>query len=816
MRVQKTELSGSMIPFAVRPALTATALAMALSVTHPGVALAQGGSTDFTVPAGPLNTALIEFGAESGVQFVYDSEIAAGRISGGVSGTLSAEEALVEVLDGTGLTYRFTSADTVTIQPLAVPGGGAAGVDQGTMLLDPIIVTARRTEEALQNVPSSVFVLDGEEIDRSNITDTDDLSLLTPNFDFSGGDNPGRIFFAIRGISDLNGASTGPTLGFFQDGILQNNSALTINSNRGLVDVDRVEVVYGPQGTAFGRGTIGGAINVVTNKPTDTFEASLRTELGSLPDGSFEAVINVPLSDQVAVRAVAYGELSDGFVDLPFGDTEDSIGATNAGSRLSARFTPTDRLTVDASVQYDTTSVDAPTFAVESSVLDSDPASLNGTIDELDIERLNLRGEVAYEFESGTLRATSAYNFTNFEGGEDFDFTPPDNSFIVRDSFERVFSQELRFESAEFSMLDGLGKISTNLGFIYSDMERENNPFFETNFFGGPGGNQTINSLKITNIGVFGDVRWRPIDRLEITAGARFSRDKADFALDVAPTGTFTTFVEPLVFDDDRTYTAVTPNASITYAITDEVTTYFSFSTGYRPGGLVGTLVGAPIEFDEERVRNFEGGIRATFLDGRLSASGSGFALFYDDIQVPISQAFGGGIENAAEARSIGAEIQLGAQPIDGLALQANLGLAFAKFTDFEASIAGDQTGDRLPRAPRVSFSFIGDYEHPEPIVGQMRPFARAEYSIRSGFSGGVGGDDDLGGFDVTNLRAGLRGDDYEVTFFVENLFNEGYATENVVPAAVANAALPPGFEGERFLVPGPTRRFGVEALFRF
>ncbi|MEM6906077.1 MAG: TonB-dependent receptor, partial [Pseudomonadota bacterium] len=422
-------------------------------------------TTDYQIPAGPLDLALNRYAAVSGVQVIYDSDLTAGLSSGGAAGALSEEDALSDVLAGSGLSYQFNGDGTVTIS--AAP---PVGEDNGAFVTAPVVVTARRTEEVLQDVPASVFVLSGEDVERSNLRDTDDLSLLTPNVDFSGGDNPARIFFSIRGISDLNGASTGPTNGFFQDGVLQNNSGIVINNNRRLVDVDRVEVIYGPQGTAFGRGTIGGAINVVTNKPSNEFEASLRTQFASNPDGFGEAMVNIPFTDDLAVRAVVYGGLSDGFVDLPFGDTEDSIGSEEVGGRFSVRFTPTDRLTFDGSVQFDHTSVDSPTFAIESSVNNSNPAALNGTIDGLDINRLNLRGEVAYDFDFGTLRATSAYNDTEFTGGEDFDFSPPNNSLIIRDSTERVFSQELRFESEQFNLPPGLGTISTNLGFIYSDM----------------------------------------------------------------------------------------------------------------------------------------------------------------------------------------------------------------------------------------------------------------------------------------------------------------------------------------------------------
>ncbi|MEM1383096.1 MAG: TonB-dependent receptor [Pseudomonadota bacterium] len=793
--------------------LRATTIAAALAGStflHAAPAAAQ--AVEYSIAASPLDVALNRFGAESGIQVIYDSAIADGLSSPGASGTLTPEDALAAVLSGTGLSYRFTSALTVVIEEVA-PGGAD---EQGAITLDTIIVTARRTEEALQDVPASINVLRGEDVDRSNLNDFDDATLILPNVDFSGGDNPARIFSAIRGISDLNVASTGPTIGFFQDGVLQNNTGQTININRRIADVDRVEVIYGPQGTAFGRGTIGGAVNVVTNKPSGEFEASLRTELGSYFDYTGEAVINVPLTDDLSVRAVGYGEISDGFVDLPFGDTEDSISNDNAGGRFSVRYTPIDRLTIDTSVQFDTTDFDAPTFSIEDSVEDNDPIALNGTIDELEIERLNLIGEVAYQFDFGQLRSTTAFNRTTFVGGEDFDFTPPNNSFIFRDNKERAFSQELRFESESFDLPGRFGTVSTNLGFIYNDISAFLNPVFTTNFFGGPGGNVTDTRTDITNIGVFGDVRWRPVQQLELAAGARFSRDKVSIDSEIAPSGTFTAFVQPLVFADEETFTSITPNASILYEWTDDLSTYFSFTTGFRPGGFVGSLVGAPIQFDEEKVRSFEGGIKSTWLDGRLLLNASGFALFYDDIQVPISQEFGGGIQNAASARSIGAEVSAGAEPVPGLNLQAGLGLSFAKFTDFAEAVGGDRTGDRLPRAPRTSFTFIGDYEHPTPIARDIKPFGRVEYSFRSDFSGGSGGETNLGAFDVTNFRIGIRSEKIEVALFVENAFNEAYANEIVFPAAVANAAIPPEFVGQDFLVPGPTRRFGIVGTIKF
>ncbi|MEM7058584.1 MAG: TonB-dependent receptor [Pseudomonadota bacterium] len=792
--------------------LRAGTFVSALAISGLGATGTHAQEISYAIPATSLEQALKRFATSSGVQLIYDGAIVAGVQSSGTSGTITREEALSQLLAGTGLSYRFTGQNAVIIERAV-----ETSLSNDELFGDDIVVTARRNEELLSEIPSSVFVFTGEEVEKSNVTDINSASLLTPNLNFVAGDNPGRVFFSIRGISDLNGVSTGPTIGFFQDGILQNNTGQVININRRLIDVERVEVLYGPQGTAFGRGTVGGAVNVVTKEPTDEFEAILTTEFGSDFDFTGEAILNLPLTDQLAVRGVLYGTKSDGFIDAFFGDLEDE----NFGGRVSLRFEPTDRLSFNATAQFDRTAVTAPSFVPEQSALDGDPVSLIGTFDDLSTERLNLRGEFAYEADFGTFTSTTGYSYTEFFGDEDFDLTQPNNTVIGRDTTERSFSQEIRFESKEFELPDNFGSITANAGFIYNDIAVSSETDFQDNAVVIPGLPFTLagsvlsmNDIDITNIGVFGDIRWRPIDELELAVGARFSRDRVQVDSSSIPGGAALFILAPDMFVAEETFFSVTPSASILYDWTDDLSTYFSFSTGFRPGGFVANFFGPPIQFDEERARNFEGGIKSEFFDDRLTLNASGFALFYDDIQVPIAAVFGGGIENAASARSIGAEISIGAAPVPGLNLQANLGLSFAKFTDFTQSVSGDQTGTRLPRAPRTSFSFIGDYEYQGELAFGLSPFGRVEYSYRSDSSAGVGGTADLGGFDITNLRAGLRGDDIEITLFVENVFNEAYVTEAFFSAG--NPAPPPEFAGQRFVVPGPTRRFGAQATVRF
>ncbi|MEO1188942.1 MAG: TonB-dependent receptor [Pseudomonadota bacterium] len=335
------------------------------------------------------------------------------------------------------------------------------------------------------------------------------------------------------------------------------------------------------------------------------------------------------------------------------------------------------------------------------------------------------------------------------------------------------------------------------------------------------GTSETVSSTSVNNFGVFGDVRFRPIDKLEIAVGARFHRDAVTVTSATALSGVFALpglGFTPSDFESSEVFTAVTPNASIKYDWTDDLSTYVSFSTGYRPGGVFASPVSIDA-FDEERVRSIEGGFKSTWLDNRLLVNASGYFIDYDDIQVvsvEVVDTLSGPlavttVDNAASARSIGSEINITALPFDGLRFDAGIGVNFATFTDFTDSPFGDLTGTRLPNAPVNTFSLVADYEHPEPVFKDLKAFVRAEYNFRTEFANLL--DPSLltfDGFDVANFRAGLRGERMSVTAFVENAFNEVYSTGST-------SLLAAGFLGADVNVDvGPTRRFGVVGSIKF
>ena len=814
-------MGGALLPFLLCTSLAAGAAEPSTpqislpSAGHPQQQAQAQAERDFDIQPQLLSSALLDFRLQSGLQVAYRTDDVGDLRTQGLTGSFTPEAALQRLLAGTGLAYRFTAADTVTLQR------AVADQDSGPVRLAPVTVTARRTEELLQDVPGSVVVLTGEELERSNIDNTTDALSRLPNVGFIGGFSPDNLEISIRGISNtIFGSASAPTNGIFADGILLNPSGDRAGVNPNLVDLERVETIFGPQGTAFGRGTIGGAINFVTKKPTDEFEASLETELGSYPDGRATAIVNGPILEDglLSGRLVAFGGISDGYIDFENEGDPDSIGSDDVGARLSLRSQPIDRLTLDASVSFDRSEFDARNI-VALDVLNGNLATGADFVEENSLDRLLASLQWTYDFDVGSLRSTTAFFRTDLDRADDADFTDLDFLEDRAESEERSVSQEFRFESERFTLPWQAGRLAVNLGSNISFTDSTFSRVFDPGSLAFPptvtddGSTFTTRQEQnLFNLGVFGDLRWQPIPDLEIAAGARVSRDRVKQNGETLSSGLTAVTIPPVPFNsDEAVFTSVTPNVSIKYDWTEDFSTYFAFATGYRPGGFQQGLFGFR-SFEEETARSFEGGFRASLFDDRLLVNGSGFLIDYDDIQVNAFDTVGGVtdnvIRNAAGARSVGAEIGISAQPLEGLRIDAQNGVTFAKYTDFTDAPEGDLTDTRLPLAPVHTVSIVGDYEHPREVLPDARGFFRVEYSYRSSFTADIGQDNIvLDGFDIVNLRLGLRGERFGVEAFVENALDERYATNTSVSALGA---------GPVTVDAGPPRHFGVRARLQF
>jgi iron complex outermembrane receptor protein len=349
------------------------------------------------VPAGDLIVALKTLARQSGIELVYRSEQLEGLRTKGVSGTLAPQEAVTRLLQGTSLTVKLDPSGAILIaparahtsqapaQPMELPDGPGedprtpegtgkelrgpirlAQLDQGNTSgassaapqsaesagsaernpggdLQEIVVSARRREESIQNVPISMAAFSGAALAERQVLTTQGLTELTPNVQFSpvapsSGNNSAGVIF-IRGVGETDFiASTDPGVGFYVDGVYFARSAGTAVS---LLDIDHIEILRGPQGTLFGRNTLGGAIQVITNKPSfDETDGSLSATFGDFSRREGTGVLNLPLTDTLAIRFAVTRRAQDGYVtDVLNG--EDLGGVNTFAARASVLWKPT-------------------------------------------------------------------------------------------------------------------------------------------------------------------------------------------------------------------------------------------------------------------------------------------------------------------------------------------------------------------------------------------------------------------------------------------------------------------------------------------
>ncbi len=631
-------------------------------------------------------------------------------------------------------------------------------------VLKEVIVTARKREENLLEVPMSITVIDNEELLRANIDSVSDYVVRTPNMTFANNGNASRSILAMRGVNDINVGATGSSIGFYVDEVSLNPTGGLRQNDMALLDLERIEVLRGPQGTLFGRNTIGGAINLVTRKPDN--EMSARLTGGHERFGTYyiQGFANVPLiDDRLAVRLSGVHNHSDGFVENSFLGRNFNNG--RSGGRVAVRARPSDSLVVDLTAQQLETRFDGIQTILEPEFdaggLDSPVNYLPGNNISSQLYTARLTYSVpAFDFVPAfDVISLTAYNTFEMKDPFDADGGSAGNRVVDRFTDETNFSQELRLQSTNPN-----SRVQWTLGAFYG--KTEDNLAYDLIGYA-PVTLSRASSGEVENRAFFGQADISITDSLSLIAGARYSRDDVKL---VNTSGT--------VFEGPSD--AVTPKFGLRYAFNENLHTYATASRGYKPGGFDTFFTdnnpddNIRAAYDPETAWNYEAGVKVSAWGGRLVADAAIFYLDWQDLQVPFQfDVLQRVITNAAEARSIGGEIQIAAYPTDDLFLQMGLGILDAEFTDFANSPEGDLTGNKIPYAPPVSFNVVGEYSR--PITDTVEGLFRAEYSFTSQREGRSNNNDieRLPAYDLLNLRAGITVNRLEFWAYGENVLDE-------------------------------------------
>lgn len=699
------------------------------------------------------------------------------------------------------LTLILAGVDPAVAQEAENPAIGGTG-KQGA--LEEIIVTAQRREESLQDVPISVSVLRAEDISRNMIRDVGDYLAITPNVSFTTAGTRDEREIAIRGVSNNIGGidRLDQTLGLFVDGF----SIGLVTNNPHLQDVDRIEVLRGPQGTFFGRGASGGAINIKRKQPGPDFFAEFTAEYGRDDTWSTAGTVNLPVvPGKFHLRTNVYSAGSDGFVE--------NVNPTGGSSdydyeyfRVATRWLITDRLTADLAFDYTDEKHGLPALIASGilgpfgrSVFGSGPALLEGlepypenTTDvnhDLRSRRSNeyytLTMHLDYELDNLKITSITGYIDRQFERVSDVDHTSLD---FIRQEWQqedKSFSQELRIASGRTGRWDWL------VGGFFAkdnpDIPLSRVTVGADNFFGAPAGTVIFladRGQESTSWAAFGQVNFRLTDRLTLTTGGRYSADDIEKFDSTAGPDTRST-----------SFTDFSPHFAVSYDVSSDLMVYGSVSKGYKAGGLQLNPQLPRKTFDEEVIWNYEAGLKSEFLARRLRLNAAAFYMDWSDLQVnsqiavqdPDTGAFVfiRGVGNAAEATNKGFELDINALPLSNLQLGAGVGYLNARFDKYDDAflIGGvfDLSGERLAQAPEWTANAHAHYTR--DLGDGMQLFVRGEWNYRSSAVPNVQDHSESGfpfrspAFDVWNFRLGFATDHFSVVGFVENVFDEQFFT---------------------------------------
>lgn len=713
----------------------------------------------------------------------------------------------------------------------------------GAALLEEVVVTARKREEGLQEVPLSVSAFNAEQIEALKVRDLTNLSVNMPNVSLEDvGTTRGTANFSIRGLGINSSIPTiDPTVGVFQNGVY-------LGMNNGIIfdvfDLESIEVLRGPQGTLFGRNVTGGAVLMNTKKPGDTLEVNAKYAIETGDEGGYNSYymggVGGPLTDNLGARLVLYYNDDDGKFENDFtGDDHGEIEQKMA--RGTVVWTPTE--TTEFIVRYEYSDIDGDGPAAQSHTngsgvpgtpVNNSRNDFDFSIDETGFQS-NETDFVTAEFNwdvgfgDGTITNIFGYRDYSGESLSDIDAQPVWLFHAPAWLESEQYSNELRYNG----LFANRANVTAGVYYYKNDInyhERRNllgvltgnvAPALQLD----GGGQQDTESYS-----VFAQVDYDLDESWTLTAGVNYSYEEKDAKIASLIDNQNVGCNEvkgpacPYDFVDDDDWDSIAPKLGVTYNINDKSRLYTHWTVGYRSGGYNLRNTSAqfdPEGFDEEEVNNFEIGYKSDNDWGRLNA-----AIFYneiDDMQRELNLPNEGAgvvqfIRNTADATIMGAEVDGTFRVTDNFIVLASVGYIDAEYDSVNDDLNSDGVIDGkdedldLPRAPEWTYSIGGQYTIDVGSWGYMT--ARANYAYRDEM---MFTDSNLGFInEVDIVDAGLdfysNDGRWVFSLYGRNLLDEtSHGNDTQLPDMIG-----PVPTGGTFSPLNPGIRYGVEVVYNF
>jgi len=814
----------------------------------------------FDIPAQPLATALLAFSRQADVQ-VVTSSIELGMLrTAGVHGITQARRALAKLLENSGLEFSVIGSDTIVIRPmakvsaersswLASARAGAAQFEAGSGdatnalprqnaaanrsgdALEEIMVTARKRAENLQATPLAVTAFTAEALQLRHVDTIDQVAQFVPNLQFdgaaalSGASFNSTIF--IRGIGQNDFATfSEPGVGIYLDGVYLGR---TIGSTLLALDLARLEVLRGPQGSLFGRNTIGGAINIISQPPGDTLQFDSSLTLGSLRRRDVKAMANVPLADGKLLTRWSLAAVNrDGYarqIDYLTGEAQERGDQNTLAGRVQTLWHPNER--VDVALQLDGTrtrqhaapltlvrvtppgdpylsifnsqvapglSIVAPdgSTGITDAWITGDPYATYGEFGNFnDLDNWGAALTVDAAPGSAHIKSITAYRYLSAAFGRDGDNSP----YVYRETFntDTQWQVSQEFQLAGLSLQDRLHWLA-GLYYFEEDTLDHGGARLAVGVYDVTGNPEQDLDILLHNINTtrsyaaFAQATLQLTDRFSISPGLRFTRDQKRFSGYQSRLGT-AQYIVPPGFRKQASWNEFSPKLSLELQVTRQSLLYLSASNGYKSGGFNERPLRSILDVNEyspERVWSYEAGAKTSWLEHRLIFNANVFYNDYQDIQLTVNATPQNFVANAAAGRIVGAEAELTARVSAGFDVNASAGYLDTRYTELRPCREFDAAGALcLPitldttfvKAPQWTLSCGAQYTLQLPTLGSL--VLRGDWSYKSLTYHDVGNDAAIAqpGYGVANagiLFAGAAGH-LELSAFVRNLGDKRY-----------------------------------------
>lgn len=698
---------------------------------------------------------------------------------------------------------------------------------------DEIVVTARKREESLQDAPLSIQAFDEQRLEQLNVTSFEDYVRFTPSVSFIS-EGPGQSKIVIRGVAESTGAADGG--GRSSAALYLDEQPITVDAQSPdprLVDIARVEVLSGPQGTLYGASSQSGTLRIITNRPdTREFGGYLEGTLSSMDEGEgsydLNGAINLPLlQDRLALRITGFDAEEGGFIDNVLGTTpggtvdnanlvgDDINGSHSAGGRVALRWEIDANWVATTSYVFQEVDVDGRS--------DYDPSlgdlravrffeeTFN---DEWDQTALTVEGDVGF----ADLVVTGAYfsrrtAYVNDNTAYDqyltttaayfplYDFGPDPTGFNRGGGTDERTTFEARLSSkggSRWNWIVGAFYQEADNGFELNSHVTDYalSPGFATAVAYDPLLAPTdvyfyqVGQYEQQQFALFGELSYDVTDALTVTVGGRWFNVDGDGQLRTQlPFGALSTIVDgsgrpittvensALPFSEE----GFTPKLNLTYEFSDDLLVYATYSQGFRLGGANRQRLGlaVPVQYEADLLTNYEFGWKSQSGDGRFTFNGAAFYMTWDDfisdIRNPNPSTFFFVTANAGQAEITGVEVEALWRPTDRLEIGGSATLLNAELSEPSDVLAGGvPKGARLPISPEFKWAVFAEYRAPISSLGG-EAYVRGDYSYTGESVNSIdpAAASNQDSYSLLNLQAGFEHDDWSLNLFVNNVTDE-------------------------------------------